>query len=50
MIFLLIKSQFDDWFGQAAFNVARGMKIIYRLTAPVGGFGWNPPAVNNRGP
>jgi IS5 family transposase len=28
----IIKNQFDAWFRQAAFNVARGMKIISRAT------------------
>jgi hypothetical protein len=28
----IIKNQFDGWFRQAAFNVARGMKIILRAT------------------
>jgi IS5 family transposase len=28
----IIKNQFDGWFRQAAFNVARGMKIISRAT------------------
>ena len=28
----IIKNQFDTWFRQAAFNVARGMKIISRTT------------------
>jgi transposase, IS5 family len=28
----IIKNKFDTWFRQAAFNVARGMKIISRAT------------------
>jgi transposase, IS5 family len=28
----IIKNQFDGWFRQAAFNVARGMKIISRAS------------------
>ena len=29
----LIKNKFDAWFRQAAFNVARGMKILSRMGA-----------------
>jgi hypothetical protein len=28
----IVKNKFDTWFRQAAFNVARGMKIISRAT------------------
>jgi len=27
----IIKNKFDAWFRQAAFNVARGMKILSRM-------------------
>jgi hypothetical protein len=27
----IIKNQFDGWFRQAAFNIARGMKILSRV-------------------
>jgi hypothetical protein len=28
----IIKNKFDAWFRQAAFNVAKGMKILSRVT------------------
>jgi hypothetical protein len=28
----IVKNKFDTWFRQAAFNVARGMKILSRMT------------------